>query len=322
MQPPQNVDISIVVPTFNRAGMLRQALESLVSQETAGTFTFEVVLVDDGSSDGTAEVIQESVEKYPQVSWQCFRQENRGFSAARNRGVAGARGVWIAFFDDDQLAEPRWLAELYNTARDRGVDCVDGAVALELPDDLPFTPGAKTRAFFGEKLSSKVAGPRFDKDYKGTGNLLIKKSFIEEAGAFDTTLSACEDTDLFWRLEKLGISAWFAPGALIRHIVAKERLDGGALKRACYRRAFTFAGVVRKNAGPSILALLALQRLGILLLRDSVLVAAQKLLGTKDQLMDTKIAVWWTFAFIRGSLAQLLPGIFPQNQIRRFLFSS
>ncbi|MDI6854249.1 MAG: glycosyltransferase family A protein [Deltaproteobacteria bacterium] len=315
------VDISIVVPTFNRAGMLRHALESLVSQETADAFTFEIVVVDDGSSDGTAAVIRETVDNHPTVSWQYIYQEHAGFSAALNRGLAAARGPWLTFFDDDQLADPRWLDGLYQTALDKGVDCVDGAVALELPDNPPFYPGPRTRAFFGEKLFSKNPGPRFLKDYKGTGNLLIKRSLIIEAGGFDTNLSACEDTDLFWRLEKLGISAWFAPGALIRHIVPAVRLDGEALKRACYRRAFTFAGVVRKNAGPGILALLALQRLGILLFRDSVPYLARRLFGPKAQLIDTKIAIWWTFAFLRGSLAQLLPRIFPQKHVSRVLFS-
>jgi glycosyltransferase involved in cell wall biosynthesis len=320
MQPPEKVDISIVVPTFNRARMLRHALESLAYQETEGAFTFEIVVVDDGSTDDTAVIIREAVEKYPELTWQYFHQEHRGVSVARNRGVASARGRWIAFFDDDQRAKSFWLAELYQTAVNKKVDCVDGAVALELPESLPFDPGRKTRAFFGEKFFSKVAGPHFSKDYRGTGNIMIKKDLLAKVGGFDASLPVWEDTDLFWRLEKMGISAWFAPQALVYHLIPESRLDEAYLKKATYKGGFTYARIVHKNAGLIHLVFFTLQRLSILLCRDFILFATRSLSGPKAQLVDAKIGMWWNFAFFRGSLVQLMPSIFPQKKFIHFLF--
>ena len=84
-------DVSIVVCTYNRADMLGRALESLVRQETHGEFRFEIVVVDDGSTDGTQVTVQ-NIAKDCQVPIRCLRKEGRGIAAARNTGVKAASG--------------------------------------------------------------------------------------------------------------------------------------------------------------------------------------------------------------------------------------
>jgi glycosyltransferase involved in cell wall biosynthesis len=87
--------VSVIIPTFERGWCLREAVDSALAQEFAN---FELIVVDDGSTDGTAELL----EAYrPKV--RLLRQENRGVSAARNRGIAAARGELIAFLDSDDL---------------------------------------------------------------------------------------------------------------------------------------------------------------------------------------------------------------------------
>jgi len=124
-------DVSVVLCTYNRADMLGPALESLVRQETHGQFIFEVVVVDDGSTDGT-QVILQRIAKDTQVLIRCLQEEGRGIAAARNTGIASAAGEWIAFFDDDQVAEPDWLSELFALALKTHSQCVGGARFLLL----------------------------------------------------------------------------------------------------------------------------------------------------------------------------------------------
>ena len=109
--------------------MLRAALESLTRLRTQPEFDYEVLVVDDGSTDETARVVQ-SVMDTSVVDIRYLRQENRGIAGARNTGVFHARGSWVAFFDDDQLAEPDWLVHLLAAASSSGADCVGGPALL------------------------------------------------------------------------------------------------------------------------------------------------------------------------------------------------
>ena len=93
--PPQ---VSVIIPTYNRAGCLREAVDSVLFQEFRG---FELIVVDDGSTDGTSQLLR----KYG-GSIRVLRQENRGVSAARNAGIAASRGELIAFLDSDDI----WLS--------------------------------------------------------------------------------------------------------------------------------------------------------------------------------------------------------------------
>src|SRR4029077_10495906 len=103
MNPP---NVSIVVCTHNRAAMLRDALESLLRIETAGKFSYEIVVVDNASTDGTAQTVASLRQTAPVLRY--VYEAKKGIATARNRGLRESKGEWIAFFDDDQLADPRW----------------------------------------------------------------------------------------------------------------------------------------------------------------------------------------------------------------------
>jgi glycosyltransferase involved in cell wall biosynthesis len=98
--------VSVVVPTYNRMKYIRDALDSVLHQ----TFSsFEVIVVDDGSTDGTGEVLRPYLDRIRYI-----HQENRGAAAARNAGIRNARGTCISFMDSDDLATPYHLESLYN----------------------------------------------------------------------------------------------------------------------------------------------------------------------------------------------------------------
>src|SRR5262245_8681240 len=120
-----STDISIVVCTQNRAEMLRGALASLFDLAT-DDFAYEIVVVDNGSTDHTQQVIAVAAAQscYP---LRGVYEPEKGIVPARNRGIREADGRWIAFFDDDQLADVRWLAELYRGANEKRCSVVGGA---------------------------------------------------------------------------------------------------------------------------------------------------------------------------------------------------
>ncbi len=99
----KDVDISVNLCTLNRAKLLQGVLESLTDQETFEKFSYEVIVVDNGSIDET-ECVVRGAASASRVPVRYFREEARGIPQARNRGIKESRGEWIAFFDDDQLA--------------------------------------------------------------------------------------------------------------------------------------------------------------------------------------------------------------------------
>jgi len=127
-----NPDISVIVCTYNRADWLREAIESLVTLETDG-YTYEVLVIDNASTDETPEVVKQAAESSP-CTVRYVREDEPGVSFARNRGLQESEATWIAFFDDDEIAEPDWLLQLMKAAKEQDVKCVGGGVRLKLDE--------------------------------------------------------------------------------------------------------------------------------------------------------------------------------------------
>src|SRR5437868_2502578 len=194
-------DISIVVCTQNRAEMLRGALTSLYDLATNG-FAYEIVVIDNGSKDHTQQVIAAAaIESKHPLRGAC--EPEKGIVAARNRGIREARGRWIAFFDDDQLADSRWLAELYHGTTEWRCRVVGGSVHLTVPAGCDRRLDPTVRMLLGEaKLANepRMYGGRLT---PGCGNLMIERTVFDEVGMFERTVDGRgEDTDLFSRIER------------------------------------------------------------------------------------------------------------------------
>ena len=224
-------DISIVVCSQQRAEALREALRTLYDLETEGRFTYEVVVVDNASTDHTPEVIaQASGESCRPI--RGVYEGKKGISVARNRGVAEARGRWIAFFDDDQAAHPRWLVELWRLAHDRNVRHAAGAVVLRLPEGCARKLDPMCGVLLGESPPSATERQLGGKFNPGAGNWLIERSVFREVGLFDESIGARnEDTNLYRRAAERGIHGWYTPKAVIEHIIPASRLDPEYLLR-------------------------------------------------------------------------------------------
>lgn len=221
---PSSPDITIVVCTHNRAESLRQALASLYDLETAGRFTYEVLVVDNASPDHTSEVIRSATHE-SKAPLRGVHEPQKGIVAARNRGVIEAAGKWIAFFDDDQLADRRWLCALFAAAERHRVRSVGGAVLLQLPAGCDRQLAPFVRTLLGESRWSEVNIPYTRSTSPGAGNWLMERSLAIEVGMFQAANQGRnEDSDLYRRICLAGETSWFVPAAIVHHVITTDRL--------------------------------------------------------------------------------------------------
>jgi glycosyltransferase involved in cell wall biosynthesis len=196
--------VSVVIPTFNRARQVQAALKSVLTQTYP---EFEVIVIDDGSTDGTRETLQQIVSPQGSNGKQvryCF-QPNQGQSAARNNGIDEARGEWVAFLDSDDVWLPDKLEWQLRAIEQFGDKCCACVTDARLVDDL----GADTTAFHVsgkqyrqtlgiEAEATKNLAKSFDHFW--TSTLMARTDLIRQVGQFDPHLEFAEDHDLLFRL--------------------------------------------------------------------------------------------------------------------------
>jgi GT2 family glycosyltransferase len=254
--------ITVVVTTYNRATLLREALHSLRRLEGGDDLAFEIVVVDNGSSDATLEVVQDFAARTSRVVRSCH-EATPGVAAARNRGVREALGDWIAFFDDDQFADPRWLCELMEVARTTGAQCVGGRVTLAMEQSPRRPLRGFCRGLLGETLHGDLPKPFAGKHVPGTGNVLLHRRVFESVGPFDERLvQGAEDADFFRRARACGFAMWYAPAACVAHHVPSYRLSEEYLVWVASRHGANYAIMDRKERGRERLLVTALLRFG------------------------------------------------------------
>ncbi len=228
---PSPPDITVVVCTHNRAESLRHALASLYDLATGGRFTYEVLVIDNASPDHTAVVIREAAQESP-APLRGVHEPTKGIVAARNRGVLEATGKWLAFFDDDQLADRNWLLELFAVAEEHQVRSVGGAVHLQLPEGCGRRLQPLVRTLLGESRWSETTTPYTRSTSPGAGNWLMERSLALEVGLFQAANQGRnEDSDLYRRICLAGETSWFVPAAIVQHIITPDRLQETYLLR-------------------------------------------------------------------------------------------
>lgn len=301
--------ISIVVCTRNRASLLRQALRSVTGLQTDGLFTYDIVVVDNGSTDDTREVVAQlraeaAQERGATVHYLFCPQP--GIVAARNCGIAQARGEWIAFFDDDQLAEPDWLLELWRGAQRHACPVVGGTVRLALPDDCAQPLHPVVRMLLGEAVHGPHPLPYGGRRTPGCGNLMVARQVFAQVGTFQRTVDGRgEDTDLFSRIEQAGIPAWYIPTAVVWHITPRQRLTEEYLLGLAQRMG---RGVAQRQAallGRKRLLLLTLGKALRLALVQGPAMLASRYGGSHAQWLGRRCLVAINSSFLRAAVAEL-----------------
>lgn len=213
-------ELSVVVPTYQREGLLRQCIESLEVQTDAPDF--EVIAVDDGSSDNTAIVLAELAATRPWLHWAC-QPANRGPAAARNRALAEATGRLVLFVDDDIVAAPTLLrthVDLHATAGDEMLAIlgrVDWHPALEVTPFMRWLDHSGLQFAYDTWLREGPVPTPAAAFY--TANLSMSRSQVVAVGGFDERFPfpAYEDLELATRLTARGLRMEYRPAALAYH---------------------------------------------------------------------------------------------------------
>jgi glycosyltransferase involved in cell wall biosynthesis len=179
--------VSVIIPTYDRIETLPRSLNSVFKQ----TFSdWELIVVDDGSTDGTDEMV---LRDYSSV--RLHRQENKGVSSARNAGVALASGEWIAFLDSDDAWFPEKLERQLSSL------ATEHELRLSHTDEIWIRNGRRVNQ---PKEYAKSGGHLYRRCLRlcciCPSSVLIRKDFFEELGGFDEAFPACEDYDLWLRI--------------------------------------------------------------------------------------------------------------------------
>lgn len=208
MAQSRPLSFSVVIPTYNRADLLRRTLPAIVGQHYPD---FDVIVVDDGSTVDTSDLLQSEFPGVCQV-----RQANQGPAAARNAGIEAARGDIVAFTDDDCLAPPDWLSRLAEGYRRHPEIAGAGGYLEPAPEALRRSVLARyERAMmlrdYGDVTREYLGG--LDCPAYGTNNMSYRRDVLLDVGCFDENLriAAGEDFDLKRRACQRGQQLLFVP---------------------------------------------------------------------------------------------------------------
>jgi glycosyltransferase involved in cell wall biosynthesis len=180
--------VSVIIPTFNRAGCIARAIDSVLAQTYRDR---EIIVVDDGSTDNTMQVLENYAERI-----RCIRQDNAGVSAARNAGLRAAQGEWVAFLDSDDTWLPSKLAVQMDLVERTGTEvCFTSVVQVDETRERP-VQGVCSDTVFQEPLDLLLVL----RVVPYVQSMVAKTRFLRKLGGFNELLRVAEDTDLIYRM--------------------------------------------------------------------------------------------------------------------------
>jgi glycosyltransferase involved in cell wall biosynthesis len=208
--------VSILIASYNRSSSLLKFLQELASQVVPEDLDWEVLIVDNNSTDGTGKAVAPLVEKNPQ-RFRYFLETRQGKSAALNTGIKESKGEILAFTDDDCLPNPDWLSSIVEEfSADPSLGAIGGRVELYNKQDKPVsirTCTQRTLISTPNQLFSLLIGC----------NMAVHRRVCERVQEFDTSLGpgnrtrALEDMDFLYRIYKQGFKMVYSPAVLVFH---------------------------------------------------------------------------------------------------------
>lgn len=214
----KNFDVTVIVPTYQAAPFLKKTLETVAIQTIKPV---ELIVVDDGSSDETVDVIMKFCKENLELQVRLLRETHRGPGAARNSGIKAAKTHWIAFLDSDDLWHPQKLEKMF-------------AAIVDNPQSNFFCHNEYVRYLDGSEItvdysdgfqvSQPIEEQLYRKNYFSTSAVICCRELLEKWGGFDETLSSAQDYELWLRISP-DISPIFVTHILGTYIYRKGNIS-------------------------------------------------------------------------------------------------
>ncbi|MDG6249254.1 glycosyltransferase [Methanocalculus sp.] len=224
-----NVQISVIICTYNRSNILSGSIESLMHQ-TADKEIFEIIVVDNNSTDNTKEIVNQFRNA---ENLRYIFEPNQGLSHARNRGFREAKGEYVAYIDDDARADPDWITGIYMMLQELNPRPIGIGGPI-----YPFYLSEKPDWFLDEyEIRSWGDAPRYLKkgEFFSGSNMVFSKAVLERLGGFDInlgvkgeTLNLGEETRLFnkiWDEYNEKEMFYYSPDLKVYHLVPADKMN-------------------------------------------------------------------------------------------------
>jgi glycosyltransferase involved in cell wall biosynthesis len=237
-----DMEVSVIMSTYNRADFLPDAFAALAAQDCRPRF--EVIVIDNASTDETPAIIGEWCRK--DARFRTARESRLGLSWGKNAGIRLARAPLLLFTDDDMLVDPRWIrsyCELFSR-RKNGI-MLAGGPCVPIPHDL-----GKWPAWFDEPALADVALLQYHQErvlnrmeWVWGGNMAVPAQLFDQFGPWDVTVGrkgqergTFEDTEFQDRIRNAGGTVWFCPDAVVHHRVPREAVTPRRVSATAFSR--------------------------------------------------------------------------------------
>lgn len=206
--------VSVVVPVYNAKRTIERCLVSLINQNFND---YEIIIVDNGSNDGSFGLIEESIRAHPEEKIKLIREEKKGPSEARNRGIKDASGDIVAFTDSDCVADRDWLRDIVNAFDKEEIGAVAGNIRGYKSSNL-IEKFLSLYTLRGLEKSQTFKEYTLVKGGFSTTNLFFRQEILRKAGGFDKSMRWGEDHDMCARIYKMGYKIRYITQGVIYHL--------------------------------------------------------------------------------------------------------
>ena len=299
--------LDVVIPTFNRAPLLRRTLDSLLAADPPAAMSFAVTVCDNRSTDDTRAVVAEYQPRFAGRLHYVY-ETVPGRSAALNAGIAATTADLVAMIDDDEEVDRTWLRCIDSAFEDPATDFIGGPYVprwtVQPPQWLPPGYGSVIgRVDSGSEV--RQYGPGFDGMLMG-GNAVIRRALLTRVGPYRTDLGrsptrllSCEDDDMFQRLLAAGARGFYRPDLIIHHYVAPERVSKSYFRRWCYWRGVSL-GILDRKQPQRVAYVFGIPRYMCGRALRALASSATALRLLPAQRFEHELALWDLFGFVHG----------------------
>lgn len=250
----KNPEISVAVCTYNRSDVLSKCLESL-SNQSASTELFKVMIIDNNSTDDTKKIALDFCGKHSNFTY--IFEKKQGLSQARNRAIAEAQGKYLAYIDDDAIADKDWVKSILDCFAKTNADVVGGPVTSFIDTEkIPRFYDAKTHDFYCGNKRKRLQPPKFSFGFSGC-NTCFKRSLFDEFGTYLTDLGMIgnkqrmgEDSEMGYRLLKAGKVFYYEPGMKIDHHIRMNNITFTGLLKRSYDTGIEIGKIIKNDISP------------------------------------------------------------------------